>query len=208
MQMIMKQMRVLIADPSSTMIQHLKPFLEERGFQVLMANDGEEAMRSILTFRPQLALIEFMLPKHNALTILKNLKENIFNANNSDLKADLTKVIILSNHSNVTNIKECIKWGATDYLLKPIEIEDIVSRIVFHLQPSRNDTRSSDKNDVSNLYLHLVELVLQQVNNGSQLQEILRKLTQMTAMSLKSVRASIIKCEPHRLGLVKASSDD
>lgn len=198
----MKQMRIVIADASSTVNQHLKTFLEERGFQVHMAADGEEAMRMILTYRPQLALVELMLPKQNALSILKNLK----NANEN--RDDSTKVVILSNQSNVNNIKECIKWGAVDFLLKPLEVEDIVSRIVFHLQPSRSETRTGDKADVSNLYLHLVELVLQQITLGANLPEVLRKLTQMTAMALKSVRASIIKCEPHRLGLVKASSDD
>ncbi len=198
----MSKMRIVIADVSSTVNQHLKTFLEERGFQVLMANDGDEAMRMILTYRPQLALVELMLQKQNALSILKNIKAS------SAGKKESTKVVILSNQSNVHNIKECIKWGAVDFLLKPLEVEDIVSRIVFHLQPSRTETRTSDKSDVSNLYLHLVELVLQQITQGTNLQDIFRKLTQMTAMALKSVRASIIKCEPHRLGLVKASSDD
>ena len=195
-------MRILIADASSTVNQHLKSFLEERGFQVLIASDGDEALRMIVTFKPQIALIELMLPKMTALTILKNLK----NTNTPDSMA--TKVVILSNQANVQNIKECIKWGAVDFLLKPIEVEDIVSRIVFHFQPSRNEIRSAEKTDSSNLYLHLVELALQQVTRGTNTTETMRKLTQMTAMSLKSVRASIIKCEPNRSGTVKASSDD
>lgn len=198
----MKTIKILIADASSTVNQYLKTFLEERGFQVLMANDGDEALRMILTYRPQLALIELMLPKQNALSILKTLKAHSYQDQNA------TKVIILSGQSNVHNIKECIKWGAADYLLKPLEVEDIVSRIVFHMQPSRSETTPPDKNDPSNLYLHLVELILQQINQSTSLTETLRKLAQMTAMSLKSVRASIIKCEPHRLGIVKASSDD
>lgn len=196
----MKPTRILIADSSSTVNQHVKTFLEERGFQVFMATDGEDAMAIVMSQKPQIALIELMLPKMNALNILKSLKVNSSDSNDSS-----TKIAILSNKANVQNIKECLRWGAVDFLLKPLEVEDIVSRIVFHLQPSRNEIKG---NESSNLYLHLVELVLQQVGQNTSLQEIFRKLTQMTAMTLKSVRTSIIKVEPQRVGVVKASSDD
>ncbi|MEY4615331.1 MAG: hypothetical protein RJB66_291 [Pseudomonadota bacterium] len=199
----MKPTRILIADSSSTVNQHVKTFLEERNFQVFMANDGEEALGVIVSQKPRLALIELMLPKMNALTILKSLKsEGELDGENA------TKVAILSNKPNIQNIKECMRWGAIDFLLKPIEVEDMVSRIVFHLQPSRGEPKNTERNEVANLYLHLVELVLQQVGTELRLSDVLRKLTQMSAMSLKSVRTSVIKVEPQRVGVVKASSDD
>lgn len=196
----MKSIRVLIADPSSTQGLHLKTFLEERGFEAFVANDGDEAMKIFIRHKPQIALLELILPKQNALQLLKNLSLANF------ATKELSKVIILSHQANIDNIKECLKWGASDYLLKPLDEEDIISRLVFHLQPSRNELRSKEKS--GNLYLHLVDLVLRQVNQGEKLKDTLIKLVQMSAMTLKSVRASIVKCEPNRTGIVKASSDD
>ncbi len=197
----MSSIRILIADPSSTQSLHFKTFLEERGFEAFTATDGDEAMKIIIRHRPQLALIELMLPKQNALQMLKNfVSMNI-------APKDLPKMVILSHQANIDNIKECLKWGATDFLLKPLDEEDIISRLIFHLQPSRTDSKNA-QNQTSNLYLHLVELVLRQVNQGETLRETLNKLVQMSAMALKSIRASVIQCKPNRVGIVKASSDD
>ncbi len=196
--------KILIADPSSTQSLHLKAFLDERGFEAYVSNDGEEAIKEIIKHKPQVALIELMLPRMNALQILKELQEM------GSLGRTPTKIIIISHQTNINNIKECMKWGAADFLLRPLEVEDIISRLVFHLQPSRSEERSTSLFDGnSNLYLHLIELVLRQVYQSENLSETLLKLTQMSAMALKSVRTSIIKCdEINRLGTVKASSDD
>lgn len=198
---MMNPIRILIADPSTTQSLHLKTFLEERGFEAMIANDGEEALKMITRHRPQLVLVELMLPKQNALQLLKSL-----GGMNIPAK-EHPKVVILSQQANIDNIKECLKWGATDFLLKPLDEEDIVSRLVFHLQPSRSGAKNA-QTQASNLYLHLVELVLRQVNQGEKLRETLSKLVQMSAMTLKSVRASVVKCNPNRVGIVKASSDD
>lgn len=198
----MRTVSIVISDTSSTVNQHLKTVFEQIGLQVHIANDGEECLKMIFTHRPKLALIDLMLPKQNALTILKELK-------NSNLpESEKPKVVILSNQGLVTNIKECIKWGAADFLLKPLDSDEIVSRMVFHLQPSRDELKMADRNDPSNLYLHLIELILAQVSTGTVLMDTLHKLMQMTAMSLKSVRASVVECEPNRTGIVRASSDD
>jgi DNA-binding response OmpR family regulator len=194
--------RILIADVSSTINQHVKSFLEERNFQVYVTNDGEEALNIILSQRPQLALIDLLLPKKNALTILKDFKTQHIEGQTK------TKIAILSNKGNVQNIKECLKWGAIDFILKPLEVEELISRIIFHLQPSRTDLKPGDKADGANLFLHLIEMALQQAIQNVPLAESLRKITQMTAMSLKSVRTSVIKVESNRIGVVKASSDD
>jgi len=200
---MIEPVRILIADPNSTQALNLKTFLDERGFAAFVVTDGEEAKKAILKLRPQIALVELTLPKLNALQILKELKST----NATELS--LTKFIIISQQTNINNIKECMKFGASDFLLRPLEVEDIISRLVFHLQPSRSEERATSLSDsTSNLYLHLIELVLRQVNQSENMLETLLKLTQMSAMVLKSVRTSVVRCDQARFATVKASSDD
>jgi DNA-binding response OmpR family regulator len=195
--------RLLIADTNKNFNLSLKKFLEERGFDIYVANDGQEALKMIITHKPKIAILEMLLPKLNALSILKQIQPK---SNNGIFN---TQFIILSTQTNVGNIKECMRLGAADFLVKPIEIEDLVPRIVFHLQKSNKDTQSTpNKNDEKNLYLHLTEMVLRQALELNNIEETFFKLTQMCAMALKSVRASIIQCETHGHGIVRGSSDD
>lgn len=181
----------------------MQKFLEERGFDVFTATDGQEALKIIITHKPKIALLDLLLPRVNAMSILKQIQPK-----NSDGIFD-TQFIILSNQTNVDNIKECMRLGASDFLVKPLDVEEVVPRIVFHLQKSNKNTQSTpDKNNDQNLYLHLVEMVTRQAVELNNLEETLYKLTQMCAMTLKSVRASVIQCEPHRRGIVRGSSDD
>lgn len=199
-----KAVKILIVDPNTNQSATMKAFLDERGFETFVAGDGDEAIRVILKQKPNVALVELMLPKLNAIQLLKELQSVDMVGKTS------TKIVIMSQQTNIANIKECMKLGAVDYLLRPLDVEDIISRLVFHLQPSRSETRSGNILDSSsNLYLHLIELVLRQVHISENLSEILLKLTQMSAMALKSVRTSVIKCDnSNRFGVVKASSDD
>lgn len=199
----MKPIKILIADSNSAQALHLKSFLDERGFESLVTNEGPDALRMILKEKPQLVLMDLMLLKLNAIQILKELQVAITTGNFP------TKIIIISNQTNIVNIKECMKLGASDYLIRPLDDDDIISRLVFHLQPSRSEEKSTNTvTSASNLYLHLIELILRQVNQSENWSETFLKLTQMTAMALKSVRVSVIKCELNRFGSVKASSDD
>jgi DNA-binding response OmpR family regulator len=195
--------RLLVADTNKNFNVALKKFLQERGFDVFTANDGQEALKMIITHKPKMVILDLLLPKVNALNILKQIQPN-----NADAIFDI-QFIILSNQTNVHNIKECMRLGAADFLVKPIEIEDIVPRLIFHLQKTNKNTQSTpNENDGPNLYLHLTEMVIKQSLELDSLEETFYKLTQMCAMALKSVRVSIIQCEPHRRGIVRGSSDD
>jgi DNA-binding response OmpR family regulator len=194
--------KLLVADTNKNFNLSLKKFLEERGFDVFLANDGQEALKIIITHKPRIALLDLLLPKVNALSILKQIQpkssDGIFT----------TEFLILSNQTNIENIKECMRLGASDYLVKPLEVEEIVPRIIFHLQKTNKNIQSTPSANDENLYLHLTEMVIRQALELNNIEETFYKFTQMCAMALKSVRASIIQCEPHRRGIVRGSSDD
>lgn len=197
----MEETRVLIADTSTTFNLNVKRYLEERGFQCVITEDGSEALKLIQIVKPQLVFLDLLLPKMNAIAIMNQLSTN-----DAPLFKE-TKIIVASSQGNVDNIKRCLTAGAVDYLLKPIELEDFVARLTFHLQQQK---QVQDKaKDPSNLYLYLIELILKQVQVSQSPAELLFKVSQMTAMALKSVRVSITQCaaETHA-GRVRASSDD
>ncbi len=198
----MSTQRLLISDNNINFNMSLKKFFEERGFEVFVTSDGQEAFKIIVSQKPQIALLEMMLPKLNALQVLTKHKPLVTDGHSS------TKIIVISNQTNVDNIRECMRLGATDFLLKPIELEEIVPRIIFHLQPPRKSKEVINENEGANLFLHLTELLLKQSSISDSLDETLFKISQITAMSLKSIRCSIIQCAPHRRGIVRASSDD
>lgn len=193
---------IIFADSNENLNHSLKKFFEARGFTVFTSTDGQEVFKLIVTHKPKLAIVEMMLAKMNALQLLVQHRQLV------DDNISETRIIVISNQSSIHNIKECMRLGATDYLLKPIEHDEIVPRILFHLQPPRKDLDVPSENDSANLFLHLTELILKQALNSENLDESLYKITQMTAMALKSIRASIIQCKPKQKGIVRGSSDD
>lgn len=96
--------------------------LREEGFDVAVAADGEEAIKVIKKDKPNLVLLDLLLPKKSGFDVLAEIK--------ADENTKKIPVIILSNLGQQTDIDKGIQLGAIDYLVKAnFGIKDIVAKI-------------------------------------------------------------------------------
>ncbi len=84
--------------------------LKMRGYEVAHVADGSRAMDAIMREKPDLVLMDIILPGMSGLDILKEMKENL------DTKE--IKVVMLTNFGNDENVNKAVEYGAEDYYMK------------------------------------------------------------------------------------------
>ncbi|MBI5530524.1 MAG: response regulator [Candidatus Doudnabacteria bacterium] len=116
------KIKILLAEDDRFLIKVLRLKLIKAGFEVLSAVDGEEAAQKILAEKPDLVLLDIIMPKKNGFEVLAELR------NNPDVK-DIP-VIILSNLGQDKDVEQGKKLGATDYLIKTdLSLEEVVEKV-------------------------------------------------------------------------------
>lgn len=94
--------------------------LKMRGYNVAHVADGARAMDAIMQEKPDLVLMDIILPGMSGLDILKEMKGNVDTKN--------IKVVMLTNFGNDENVKKAVEYGAEDYYMKynvvPSELPD------------------------------------------------------------------------------------
>ena len=115
--------RILVVDDESSVRDSLKLLLKTN-FQVEVAEDGEQALSMLETFEPDLVLLDVIMPKLDGLETLKRVKEG----------HPTLPVVMLTATNTVRTAVQAMKYGATDYLNKPFDVEELTSLIVDTLE--------------------------------------------------------------------------
>jgi len=113
--------RILIVDDSPTEIHVLKTMLEKNGFETLAANSGEQGIEMAKTEKPDLILMDIVMPGLNGFQATRQLT-----------KGDDTSsipVIIVTTKDQKTDEVWGLRQGAKDYITKPAQEADLVSKI-------------------------------------------------------------------------------
>ncbi len=124
--------RILVVDDEVEFADLLQERLEIRGFEVLKAYAGEEALQHLEKASPDVVLLDVMLPGRDGLSILKEIKQ----------KYPLVGVIMLTGNSDIETAVEGMKLGAYDFLIKPTEIRTLVEKI---MRASRRKTEQEER---------------------------------------------------------------
>ncbi|MBS1614646.1 MAG: response regulator transcription factor [Bacteroidetes bacterium] len=124
--------RVLIVDDDPDILAFLQYNLNTRGYSTCTATDGFEALRLVRSFRPDLILMDVMMPGKDGITALKELRQT------SGFES--TAVILLTALSDEQHEISGLKNGADDYIAKPIKPELLATRIAATLRRSRKRT--------------------------------------------------------------------
>jgi DNA-binding response OmpR family regulator len=103
-------MMILIVEDEDILSEVLQEKFEEKSFKVILAKDGEVVLPLVKRIKPDAILLDILLPKVNGLEVLAQLKAD------EDLKN--IPVIIMSNLGEDTKIKEALRLGAVDYMIK------------------------------------------------------------------------------------------
>jgi CheY-like chemotaxis protein len=101
---------VLIVEDDSTTQELYRAHLHGRGYNVRTAADGEQALQEIKSSRPDVVLLDMMLPRMSGFDVLARMK--------SDPEAAKIPVIVLSNRDEPGDVERGLALGATDYLIK------------------------------------------------------------------------------------------
>ncbi len=111
--------KMIIADDEPVIIRGLRKLIdwEIMGIEVAeVYEDGQSALDGILSLRPDIALLDIAMPKIDGIQILSKLKE---------FKSE-TQVIFISGYQNFSYAQDAVKYGAADYLLKPVNQEELM----------------------------------------------------------------------------------
>jgi len=112
---------ILIADDSPTEIFVLKKLLEQNGHQVISAEDGEQAVEMTISERPELILMDIVMPKLNGFQATRRLHKD---PSTTDIP-----VIIVSSKNQETDRLWGLRQGAKGYLAKPVDEETLLTEI-------------------------------------------------------------------------------
>ncbi|NEP42679.1 MAG: response regulator [Okeania sp. SIO2H7] len=145
---------ILIVDDNPTNLGALFKFLSDSGFKVLVAVDGESAIEQIEYVRPDLILLDVMMPGIDGFETCRRLKANS--------KMQDIPVIFLTALSDTVDKVKGFSIGGVDYMTKPVNQEEILSRIKTHLTISSLQSQLQQKNqELFNINQNLEQLVEQ-----------------------------------------------
>jgi DNA-binding response OmpR family regulator len=118
----MEKKNILIVEDDSILQKALQEFLIEEGFEAVSALDGEEGLKMAKAKKPDLILLDIILPKKNGYEVLAELK--------SDEETKKIPVILLTNLGSLSDVEKALELGATTYLIKAdYKLEEIVKKI-------------------------------------------------------------------------------
>src|SRR5690242_20585801 len=119
-----QETQILIVDDSPTNATALLAILQQAGFSVVIANNGESALKKVKENPPNLILLDVMLPEMDGFEIclhLKKIKE-----------AQDIPVIFMTALSKIEDKVKGLSMGAVDYVTKPLQKEEVIARVNVH----------------------------------------------------------------------------
>ena len=134
-----KTMKILIVEDEDVLSLVLEEKFKNEGYEIMIAKDGGEAQPKAEKFKPDIILLDLILPKKGGLEVLESLKSN------SELKQ--IPVIVLSNLEGDETIKKALSLGAVDYFVKTQHpIAEIVEKVgLFFTEPKISKPLANQK---------------------------------------------------------------
>lgn len=115
----MKGSKILLVDDEVVFTNNMSKLLANRGYRVTAVNSGDAAIHAMEEDDFDVVVLDLKMPGMDGITTLKEIKKlGLF-----------TETLILTGHGSIDSALEAIKLGAYDYLTKPCEINDLVTKI-------------------------------------------------------------------------------
>mgnify|MGYP003382303164 CR=1 FL=1 len=113
--------RILIADDEPNIVISLEYLLKKEGFEIAVATDGEAVLRLAGEFRPELVLLDIMMPKKSGFEVCEALRADPAQAN--------LKIIMLTAKGRETEVAKGLALGADAYITKPFSTKELIVQI-------------------------------------------------------------------------------
>jgi len=122
-----KKTKLLIVDDEVDLLAELRPLLERSGYDVVTATDGERALEQVHEARPDLIILDVMMPRLDGREVLRRLRR----------QDDWTPVILLTQVGSSVERALSLQEGADDYLNKPYDPMELIARVQAVLRRTR-----------------------------------------------------------------------
>ena len=113
--------KILVVDDSKTELYHLSEMLGKRGYQVRTAENGDEAMRRLTEDKPDLILMDVVMPGQNGFQLTRAITR--------DPRWSSVPVIMCTSKNQETDKVWGMRQGARDYIVKPVVSDELIAKI-------------------------------------------------------------------------------
>lgn len=173
--------KILVVDDDSASRSIVKYILSNEGYEVIEATGGSEGMRKVVIEKPDLILLDLVMPGVNGFDVCKMLK--------AELEESAIPVIIFSSKIEKEDIIKGLETGACDYIVKPVDAFELRARVKAQLRLKHlYDEADAEKKDLATLLT-----ISQAVSSTLHSSEILHTIVKSVAEVIEVVRCSIVK---------------
>lgn len=123
-----KRPLVLVVEDDPTLGDVMLTALKDDGLDAKLAHDGDEAMRDVDDLSPSLMVLDLMMPKRDGFSVLRELR--------ADGRISNLPVIVVTAIFGMSERLYATELGAADYVTKPFDLDDLVSRVRALLSPT------------------------------------------------------------------------
>ncbi len=137
--------KILVVDDDKNICELLRLYMEQEGYTVLIANDGETAVSSFSDFNPDIIILDIMLPRMDGWQVCREIR-----------KVSNTPIIMITAKGETFDKVLGLELGADDYIVKPFETKEVMARIKAVLRRTSIDpTDEVKKVEYDNLSINL-----------------------------------------------------
>ena len=157
----MSEETILIIDDNPANLGLLFDYLETKGFKVLIDTDGTSALKAIKHAKPDIILLDILMPGADGFEICRRLKSNF-------KTCDIPVIFMTALTDSADEVKG-LELGAVDYITKPLQVEKVLARVTTHLT-------------IRSLQKQLLEKNKKLEERNDQLQEALDNIRTLTGL--------------------------
>ena len=125
--------KILVVDDDTNICELLRLYLTKEGYQVTTANDGEEGLDKFNQVKPDMVLLDVMMPKMDGLEVCRRIR-----------KLGNTPVMMLTAKGETFDKVLGLELGADDYMVKPFDTKEVVARIKAVLRRCTTTTAQTE----------------------------------------------------------------
>ena len=176
---------ILIVDDERFNLTLLSETLSQQGYHVEMANDGEQALTAISNSKPDLILLDILMPGMDGYEVCKRIK--------SDPETKHIPVLFISVMDEADNKVKAFECGAADYISKPFQVEEVIARVntQLKLEQLRQWLLIYEKEGSDAQMAAFVEMADEQLKNlyeqREQLEDAIRELEELRTETANSL---------------------
>jgi two-component system cell cycle response regulator len=203
--------KILVADDDEGLLNTLTWILKDRGYEVVPVSDSGSLIDRMLDERPDLLMLDIMMPKVDGLQILEKIK--------TDERWRDLPVLMISSMSPEDGTVKALGLGASDFIPKPFRVKELLARVDAHLRTSRalREARQEAREQAAEAKARAEEAairaemvdILHEVTDALKAEEIYHILARRVAHVLDIAKCSlVIPQSDGKVGLVVVTSDN